>query len=152
MHLERKIESTIKAALVAGVAGLITGKTITVRTYWDEDYSTRAASETIMPMVMIVASPSSRPVLLEPQRVINLDVSCITQSEDDLDRRELSTIYSRVRHLMETTEWDFGAATVFGGIEIPSPGSSDVDEATSRFIVSCSCSLHLCAESSEAHT
>lgn len=151
MHLERKVEATIKAALVAGLANLINGASITVRTYWDEDYSTRAASETIMPMVMIVASPSSRPVLLEPQRVINLDVSCITQSEDDLDRRNLSAIYSRVRHLMETTEWDFGAATVYGGIEIPSPGAPDVDEATSRFVVTFTCQIHLCAESSEAH-
>ncbi len=151
MHLERKVEATVKAALVAGLANLINGVSITVRTYWDEDYSTRAASETIMPMVMIVASPSSRPVLLEPQRVINLDVSCITQSEDDLDRRNLSTIYSRVRHLMETTEWDFGALTVYGGIEIPAPGASDMDEATSRWIVSFSCTLHLCAQSSEAH-
>jgi len=151
MHLERKVEATIKAALVAGLANLIEGVTVTVRTYWDEDYSTREESVTAMPCVLIIAGPSSRPVLAEPQRVIPVDIQCATQSEDDLDRRHISAIYSRVRHLMETTEWDFGALTVYGGIEIPAPGSADMDEASSRWIASFAPQIHLCAESSEAH-
>jgi hypothetical protein len=152
MHLERKVEATIKAALATAVSSLIAGKTVTVRTYWDEDYSTRTEAEVAPPMVMIIASPSARPVLEEPQRMIQLDVSCITQCEDDRARRELSTLYSKVRHTIETTSFDFGSGVVYGGIEIASTGSADVDEASNRWIASFTAAIHLCAESSEAHT
>lgn len=153
MHLEKKIEAVIKAALAAGLASLIEGVTVNVRTYWadDEDIDSREEAEVKMPLVFVMAHPSSRETTAMPQRTVPLDIAVATQCEDDLGRAHIGAIYSKVRHLVETTAWDFGALVQYGGIEIPSPGQATVDEATNRNLCTFSASLILCAESSEDH-
>ena len=151
MHLEKKIEAVLKAAFESGVAGLISGQTVTVRTYWADTITTRPDAEVSMPCVFIQAHPSSRETTAMPQRTIPVDIAVVTQCEDDLDRSDLGLIYSKVRHLIEATAWNFGALVQYGGIEIPSPGQATVDEATNRNLCTFSASLILCAESSEDH-
>lgn len=151
MHLERKIEATLKATIAPAVASIIAGKTVSVRTFWSDTLTTRTAAVVTMPCVFLQAHPSSRETMEMPQRTIPVDVAILTQCEDDLDRSELGTIYSKVRHLIETTAWDFGALTVYGGIEIPSPGEATIDEATMRNICAFTANIILCAESSEEH-
>lgn len=151
MHLERKIETVLKAAFESGLSGLISGQTVTVRTYWADTITTRPDAEVSMPCVFIQAHPSSRETTQQPQRSIPVDIAVVTQCEDDLDRSDLGLIYSKVRHLVETTAWDFGNLTTYGGVEMPSPGQATVDEATMRNLCAFTVNVILCAESSEDH-
>ena len=153
MHLERKIETVLKAAIVAGVAGLIEGVAVSVRTYWSDadDIEDRDDAVLQMPCVFVQAHPSSRETLNMPQRSVPIDIAIATQCEDDLARANLGAIYSKVRHLIETTSFDLGELVQFGGIEMPSPGQATVDEATMRNLCTFTVNMILCAESSEDH-
>jgi hypothetical protein len=151
MHLEKKVESVLKATIASGVSGLIAGQTVSVRTYWADTISTRPDAEISLPCIFIQAHPSSRETTQQPQRTVQVDIAVFTQCEDDLDRSDLGLVYSKVRHLVETTAWDFGALVQYGGLEIPSPGESTVDELNNRNLCAFSCNFILCAESSEAH-
>lgn len=151
MHLEQKIEKVIAAAMTAGMTGLISGVSVSVRTYWDEQYSTKEAAAVTMPCVFIMASPSSRETLEDPERTVPVDVMILTQSQDDFSRRQISSIYSKARHLCETTEFNFGSLVQYGGATFDSPGESGTDDETKRNFCFFQMTLHLCAESSEAH-
>lgn len=152
MHLEQKIERVIAAAMTTGMSGLISGVSVSVRTYWDEQYSEATEAAVSMPVVFVVAYPSSRETLEDPQRVVPVDIMILTQSQDDYSRRQISAIYSKARHIMETTAFNFGALVQYGGATFDSPGDASTDDATMRNFCSFSASLHLCAESSESHT
>lgn len=148
VHLEAQVETVIKAALVsAGVPGITSNPATTIRTFWVDDYSDPDDAEETYPLVMIIASPSSRPTLELPQREIPVDIVIRTYEKDDLDRQDLNTIYSKVRYTLESSTLDFGAGTTNGGVTFDSPGTLDADGNIWQATIFCT--YHVCAEAGE---
>ena len=147
MNVEKKIEGTIRDALTTALTGVLSDAW-TVRTWLAESaYVEGDGQEDISyPLVFVMAQPNERETGHTPERTVEVGILCATHINDDLDRRDLATLYETVRNCMETTTFDFGANIIYTEDSYSvSNGVADVEENEQRMAFSVR--LDICAGS-----
>jgi hypothetical protein len=146
--LEQDIENGIKTPLATALDGLFTAA-VKIRTFWSED-EYGAGDENIQGHnVTIHAQPSSRESGQTTFRIIPVMIECATYLMDDKDRRDLATLYKKVRYTLETATYDFGASVTYtaNSYEIPAAGESTIEDGWN--LASITMDLNVCAAAYE---
>ena len=138
IQLEYEIEKCLRSAIRANidiaasaVPELATAKIIG---FWlDSEDGSLEMQDSDGIHVMLMAHPNSAEGYntsynLEPQRTMQVDVSCVSQPDSDVSRLTCRSLYNAVRSVFETTPIPFTMPTgvSFGAAMITGQGSADI--------------------------
>ena len=146
--IEQDIENGIKTPLATAVDGLFTDPVL-IRTFWSEPVYAAGDEDIKGNNITIHAMPSSRESGQLTTRVVNVIIECATYLMDDKDRRDLASLYGKVRYTLETAVYDFGETLTYtaNSYEITSVGESTIEEGWN--LASITMDFNVCAAAYE---
>lgn len=139
IELEKELESAARVAIRASITAAAEATpelaNCIIIGFWLGDESNGPADDASGLRVMLMAQPSSsggyNPATgFEPIRSIALDVMCVSQPDNDSDKRIMRALYNATRGAFETapTALVMPTGVAFGGMLINNGGAADIDE------------------------
>lgn len=139
IELEKELESAARVAIRASInAAAATTPELAdciIIGFWLGDEDGGPADDASGLRVMLMAQPSSsggynQTTGFDPIRSVALDVMCVSQPDNDGDKRIMRALYNATRGAFETapTALVMPAGVSFGGMLITNGGAADMDE------------------------